>query len=226
MGAGKDSRTNGPAPLRRDAQRNKDLLIAAAREIYAEQGVDAPLDEIARRAGVGNATLYRRFPTRAALIEEVFHDALTATLRAGEEARKGDDAWAAFTGYLERIFEGLATDRGANDLMTTGIEGITSLDALRSHHHETISILIRRAQDQGTMRDDVVTEDLLFALAALGRVVPAAATVVPDSWRRHLALLLDGLRTEAARPLPVPPFTLDQFGDVLQELGTPRPGRQ
>ncbi|RLV09099.1 TetR family transcriptional regulator [Streptomyces griseocarneus] len=204
--------------MRRDAQRNRELLIAAAREVYAEQGVEAPLDDIARRAGVGNATLYRRFPTRGALIEAVFGEGLTATLHRGEEARAAEDAWSGLVHYLEHIFEGLAADRGANDLMTTGIQGIPSLENLKAHHHETVSLLFARAREQGTLRSDVVVEDLLFALAALGRVVPASVTVAPDAWRRHLHLLLDGLRTEAARPLPAPPLTSGQLAGALNSL--------
>lgn len=143
------SNTRADGPLRKDAQRNRDLLVAAAREIYAERGVDAPLDDIARRAGVGNATLYRRFPARGALIEAVFGEGLTHTLRRGEEARDADDAWAGLAGYLEYIFEGLAADRGANDLMTTSIPDVPSLDALKTHHHETVCLLIRRAPGTG-----------------------------------------------------------------------------
>ncbi|MGW1075643.1 TetR/AcrR family transcriptional regulator [Streptomyces sp. NPDC002537] len=211
-----------PAPLRRDAQRNRELLIAAAREIYAEQGMEAPLDEIARRAGVGNATLYRRFPTRGALIEAVFGDSLNDTLRHGADARDAEDAWEGLVRYLEYIFEGLAADRGANDLMTTGVQDVPSLDALKAHHHQTVSLLMRRAQEQGSMRDDIVTEDLLFMLAALGRVVPASATAAPGAWLRHLHLLLGGLRAEAAAPLPAAPLTADQLSATLLDLAAPK----
>lgn len=220
-----DGVERGRTALRRDARRNRDLLLAAARQVYAEQGVDAPLDDIARRAGVGNATLYRHFPSRGALIEAVFHDTLAATLRTGEEARRSEDPWAGLTAYLERIFEGLAADRGANDLMTTSVAGAPSLEALRAHNRETIGTLVRRAQDRGTVRQDVTAEDLLFTLAALGRVVPAAEAVAPGSWRRYLALLLDGLRTEAARPLPAPPLAFGELEDVLRGLGPSGPGR-
>ncbi|MCF3102051.1 TetR/AcrR family transcriptional regulator [Streptomyces roseoverticillatus] len=212
------SNTRVDGPLRKDARRNRDLLIAAAREIYAERGVDAPLDDIARRAGVGNATLYRRFPTRGALIEAVFGEGLTHTLRRGEEARNAGDAWAGLAGYLEYIFEGLAADRGSNDLMTTSVPDVPSLDALKAHHHETVRLLIRRAQEQGSMRDDVVVEDLLFALAALGRVVPASVAVAPQAWRRHLHLLLDGLRAPAATALPAPALTPDELTGALRAL--------
>ncbi|WP_245694387.1 TetR/AcrR family transcriptional regulator [Streptomyces abyssalis] len=208
--------------LRRDARRNRDALLSAAREVFAALGLDAPLDEIARRAGVGNATLYRHFPNRAALVEAVFHELLTGTRRRGEEARAEPDAWTGLTRYLDGIFEGLAADRGANDLMTTGLEGVPSLDALHAHNLETVGMLLSRGQEQGTVRDDVVAEDLLLALAALGRVVPACAEAAPGAWRRFLALFLDGLRAEAGRPLPGPPLSLDQLGRVLHDLGPHR----
>ncbi|MEV8394699.1 MULTISPECIES: helix-turn-helix domain-containing protein [unclassified Streptomyces] len=222
------------APLRRDAQRNRELLIASAREVFAEQGLDASLDEIARRAGVGNATLYRHFPDRAALIEAVFHESLGETQRAGEEARLSDDAWAGLTTYLSSIFAGLAADRGANDLMTTGVRGVPSLEALHAENRETVGLLLARAQRQGTMRRDITTEDLLFSLAALGRAVPALTTTAPDAWRRYLALLLDGLRAKPGEPtataataaptppLPAPPLTLDELSSVLHDLGPHR----
>ncbi|MDK1475325.1 helix-turn-helix domain-containing protein [Streptomyces sp. 549] len=210
--------------MRRDAERNRELILEAAREVYAEQGVEAPLDVIARRAGVGNATVYRRFPDRATLIDAVFGEALTATLHLGEEARTAHDPWKGLTGYLTRIFEGLAADRGANDLMTTKVQGIPSLDTLHAHHHRTIELLLTRAQRQGSVRADVTTEDLLLALAALGRTVPAASAVVRDSWRRHLALLLDGLRAAAAvEPLPDPSLDAAQLTEVLHGM-TPLAG--
>ncbi|MEU4213067.1 helix-turn-helix domain-containing protein [Streptomyces sp. NPDC026206] len=208
-----------PPVLRADARRNRELLIAAARELFAEQGLEAPLDDIARRAGVGNATLYRRFPTREALIEAVFHEGLGQGMEAGEEARRGEDAFASLVAYMAQIFEGLAADRGAIELMTTTVAAGPTLAALREHNHETVGLLVRRAQEQGTMRPDVVTEDLLFALAALGRYVPSAAAVAPGSWRRYLALLFDGLRAEAAGPLPAPPLTPEQLDDALADAG-------
>ncbi|GGR08226.1 TetR/AcrR family transcriptional regulator [Streptomyces pilosus] len=212
-----------PPTGRRDALRNRKLLTDKAREVFAEQGLDAPLDEIARRAAVGNATLYRHFPTRAALVDEVFRDALSETTAAGERARTAEDAWAGLTQYLRTVFAGLATDRGTNDLMTTNLEGVTSLQAIHAHNRETIDELLRRGQEQGTIRPDLTTEDLLFTLAALGRAVPALTTVAPDAWLRPLALLLDGLRTSPAAPLlPAPALTSDQLGKVLLNLGPHR----
>ncbi|MFK0222725.1 TetR/AcrR family transcriptional regulator [Streptomyces vinaceus] len=217
--------TERPAPVRRDALRNRELLLAAAREAFATQGLEAPLDDIARRAGVGNATLYRHFPTRAALIDAVFRDSLRGTVDAGEEARGAADAWTALGGYLEAVFTVLATDRGANDLMTTAIEGVTSLDAVHAHNHETIALLMGRAQQDGAMRPDVTVEDLLLSLAVLGRAVPSlAAAGPPDAWRRQLSLFLDGLRagTRPAALLPAPAPTAQELAAVLRDLGPHR----
>lgn len=208
---------------RRDALRNRKLLTDKPREVFAEQGLDAPLDEIAQRAGVGNATLYRHFPTRAALVDEVFRDAFAETTAAGEPARTAEDAWTGLTQYLLTVFAGLAADRGTNDLMTTNLEGVTALTAIHAHNRATIDELLHRGQEQGAIRPDITTEDLLFTLAALGRAVPALTTVTPDAWLRPLALLLDGLRTNPAAPrLPAPALTSDQLGKVLLKLGPHR----
>ncbi|WP_405493389.1 TetR/AcrR family transcriptional regulator [Streptomyces sp. NBC_00096] len=217
--------TERPEPVRRDARRNRELLLAAARKAFAAQGLDVPLDEIARRAGVGNATLYRHFPGRAALIDAVFENALHSTIAAGEEARALADPWAALAGYLEAVFTVLATDRGANDLMTTAIEGVTSLDAIHAHNHETMTLLVGRSQQDGAMRADVTIEDVLLSLATLGRTVPSlAAAAPPHAWRRQLALFLDGLRagTRPTADLPGPGPTVEELAAVLSDLGPHR----
>ncbi|GHC01557.1 TetR family transcriptional regulator [Streptomyces anthocyanicus] len=229
---------DGAPRQRRDARRNRELLLEAAHEVFTEQGLDAALDVIARRAGVGNATLYRHFPTRAALVDAVFRDSLTGTMDAGERARKAPDAWAGLTGYLEVVFGALAADRGSNDLMTTHLRGVDSLEAVHEHNRRTVDTLLTRLRDEGTVRADVTTEDVLFGLAALGRAVPAltaataataaaasapAVETAPDAWRRPLALFLGGLRTApAAASLPAPALTAAELGEVLRELGPHR----
>ncbi|MFF1630335.1 TetR/AcrR family transcriptional regulator [Streptomyces sp. NPDC058272] len=199
------------------------MLVEAAREVFAEQGLDAPFDAIARRAGVGSATLYRHFPTRAGLVDEVFRDTLTETMALGERARTAKDAWTGLLDYTETVFTGLAADRGAIDLMTTRLEGVTTLQAVHAHNRRTVEVLLRRGREQGTVRGDLSTEDLLFALAALSRAVPALTAAAPDAWRRALALLLDGLRASpSAAPLPGPSLTAPQLDEVLGHLGPHR----
>ncbi|MGW4569850.1 TetR/AcrR family transcriptional regulator [Streptomyces tendae] len=230
---------DGAPRQRRDARRNRELLLEAAHEVFTEQGLDAALDVIARRAGVGNATLYRHFPTRAALVDAVFRDSLTGTMDAGERARRAPDAWVGLTAYLEAVFSTLAADRGSNDLMTTHLRGVESLEAVHEHNRGTVDALLSRLRDEGTVRADVTTEDVLFGLAALGRAVPAltaattpptdrtapgaAPAAPPDAWRRPLALFLAGLRTApVAGALPAPALSAAELGEVLRELGPHR----
>ncbi|MFB7906697.1 MULTISPECIES: TetR/AcrR family transcriptional regulator [unclassified Kitasatospora] len=218
------SSANPPGRLRRDAQRNRDQLLAAAREMFSRHGLDVPLDQIAKEAGVGNATLYRHFPTREALIAEVFADAGTGLAEAGREALAAEDAWTGLEGYFERIFALVAADRGINDLVTQAIPVIPGMIEISRGHAATVGALIARAQEQGTMRRDVVTMDLLFLLGPLCRALPAATELRPDLWRRYLALLLDGFRARAAHPLPVPPIGeehLDRMFADLWEAGAP-----
>ncbi|MFH9178160.1 TetR/AcrR family transcriptional regulator [Streptomyces albogriseolus] len=225
MTVGEEPETPAPPRLRRDARRNRERLVVAAHAVFAEQGLEAPLDVIARRAGVGNATLYRHFPTRAALVDAVFRDQLTGTMEAGERARRAPDAWAGLAGYLDAVFVTLAADRGTNDLMTTRLPDVETLGAVHAHNRETVDVLLERARAQGSVRADVTTEDLLFALAALGRAVPPLAVAAgPDAWRRPLALFLEGLRGPGGEPRPLPgrPLDEEELGQVLGEMGPHR----
>ncbi|MEV6378419.1 helix-turn-helix domain-containing protein [Streptomyces sp. NPDC051773] len=226
MGVGAEG--GAPPPRRRDARRNREALVAAAHEVFTEQGLEAPLDVIARRAGVGNATLYRHFASRAALIDAVFHDQLAGTMAVGDRVRDAPDAWTGLTEYLGAVFDTLAADRGTNDLMTTRVRGVDVLESVHEHNRRTVELLLRRGREEGTVRADVTTEDVLFALAALGRAVPAlTAVTTPDAWRRPLTLLLAGLRPSASPPAPQPPLpepslTAEQLHAVLGELGPHR----
>ncbi|HJD82247.1 helix-turn-helix domain-containing protein [Kitasatospora aureofaciens] len=212
------SSANPPGRLRRDAQRNRDLLLAAAREMFSRHGLDVPLDQIAKEAGVGNATLYRNFPTREALVAEVFADAGAGLAAAGQEALAAEDAWTGLERYFDRIFELVAADRGINDLVTRAIPTVPGMTEISRGHAATVGALIARAQEQGSMRRDVVTMDLLFLLGPLCRALPAATELRPDLWRRYLALLLDGFRARATHPLPVPPVGEEHLDRMFADL--------
>ncbi|WP_354638780.1 TetR/AcrR family transcriptional regulator [Kitasatospora camelliae] len=215
-----DDGARRPAPLRRDAQRNREALIAAAAELFAEHGLDTPLDVIARTAGVGNATLYRHFPTREDLVGEVFAAAGQVLVEAGQEAlaESEADAWAAIERYFRRIFELVESNRGFNDLVTMAIPTVPALAEMSRRNAETVGVLVERAQEQGAMRRDVGAMDLLFMLGPLCRAVPAASDLRPGLWRRYLALLLDGFRTAATHPLPEPPVGDDRLDDLFAGL--------
>lgn len=178
--------------LRADAERNRTALLAAAREVFGEQGLDASLDEIARRAGVGNATLYRRFPTRRELIAEVFAGQMSEYVALADIALQEPDAWVAFVGYLGRLFEMQATDRGLSELLvTSNFDDDERLAALRVTAQRGADEVIARAQAAGRLRADFTRRDLSLLMRANAGVVTRAAE--PDSWRRQLELLVEGL---------------------------------
>jgi len=208
-------------PLRQDAERNRERIVAAARDAFAERGLDVPIEEVARRAGVGIGTVYRRFPDKEALIDAVFEDALRDLVAIVRAALDEPDAWRGFSRYLERIMELNAKNRGLHAVFESQQHGRERLDALRARLRPLTHKLVERAQQQGTLRPDFSPRDLPLVFAAAGRVVELTEDAGPDLWRRFLALLLDGLRAEGATPLPQPPLTRPQ----LARVGVHRPRR-
>jgi AcrR family transcriptional regulator len=192
--------------LRADAARNRDAIIAAARAVFAEHGLGASLDEIARRAGVGNATLYRRFPTREELVQAALLGPMAEYLAAAEEGLADTDAWAGFRDYLLRLFQLQARDRGLADLLVTTIRTPSGeLEELRGAAFDATSRLIERAQDAGELRADFRHQDLPLLLMANTGLVQRTQAAAPDSWRRVASFLIDGLQQRAATPAPPPP---------------------
>lgn len=193
--------TEPPRRLRADAARNSERLVRAAREVFAEQGPDARLDEVARRAGVGVATLYRRFPDKAVLVravlDQAFHERVAPVL---EEAVQEEDAGSGLVAVLDATMALLASEY--NTLSAAGDLGVLTMDS-RAAFLEQIMGLIRRAQEEGTVRDDLEPEDVPRIMIMLTSVL---VTVERGSqgWKRYLALLSDGLSPQAARPLPPP----------------------
>jgi len=208
----------GSSGLRRDAVRNRQLLIDAAGEVLGEQGLDAPLDEIARRAGVGNATLYRHFPTRERLYEEVFAEAGDMLERALDRALGIDDPWTALATYFEEACAFIADNQGLSDLMMQGMPRSPVLNDFRVKADTLMQTLLDRAKGRGAVRADIRLTDVLFILASLLRVVPASATISPDAWRRHLAITLDGLRPRDGADLPPTSLSYEQLVGLGQQF--------
>lgn len=184
-------------PLRRDARRNRELLVAAAREIFGVKGLDAPLEEIARKAGVAIGTLYNRFPTRAALIEAAFLGILEQSVEICQRALEYDDPWEGFVYYLVRTCEMQAMDRGLTELCAGHSPATPALDAAKVQGVDTLQKVIERAQEAGQLRPDFHLTDLTTLISATARAAEYSPT--PDSWRRYLTFLLDGLHTTTVR---------------------------
>jgi AcrR family transcriptional regulator len=199
--------------LRRDARRNRERLVASARDLFAAHGVDVPVEDITHHAGVGVGTLYRHFPTKEELLDAVLEDAFAELIAAAEEAAAADDAWAGFTGFLERALAAHAANRGLKDVLAAarGGQGAQRAEAMRARMRPLLRRMIQRAQEQGTLRADFKPEDLPLVFWTADRVIDRTAAVAPDYWRRFLGLLVDGLRADAATPLSRPPLTRTQL---------------
>ena len=176
-------------PLRSDAHRNRERILASARISLARYGAEASIEEITRRAGVGMGTLYRHFPTKEALIDAVLEDAFTDLVQIAEQAVADEDAWRGFPGFLERALALHAANRGLKDMLVAGGHG---------------------RQRARAMRADFTAEDVSLVFWASGRVIEASAAVAPEHWCRYLGFLLDGPRWGAATPLPATPLTASQ----------------
>jgi AcrR family transcriptional regulator len=192
--------------MRADAKRNRAVLVAAAQEVFGDVGLDAPLDDIAKRAGVGSATLYRRFSGRPELIWEAFSDRMGSYLRAADEALARPDPWPAFLDFLRHACELQAADRGFSELLTTTVVEVDDrITRLRILGRERAAQLIARAKAGGDLREDFTPQDFILILMANDGLVRRTARHAPDSWRRQLAITIDGLRRSAATEAPPAP---------------------
>ena len=158
-------------PLRIDAARNRGQIVEAAQAAFAERGLDVPLEDVAGRAGVGIATLYRRFPTRQELIAACFERRVAEYARAAEEALEAADPWIGFCAYVQRVCAMQAADRGLKDVLNRTFPDAKTLEAHRRRGYDLIVRLIERAKDAGTLREDFVPEDLALLLMANAGVV-------------------------------------------------------
>ncbi len=177
-------------PLRADARRNRERVLAAARRAFAEQGYAVPLDEIAVAAGVGPGTVYRHFPTKEALFEAVSLanvEDLAADARARAEA---DDPGAAFAGFLDRVAEQALAKRDLPDALAGAGSGAVA--AAVADMHDALDVLLARAQEAGGVRRDVSVTDLIALLKGLLHAVRGEPD--PGVGHRLLAVVHDGLR--------------------------------
>jgi AcrR family transcriptional regulator len=203
---------------RRDARRNNTLLVLAAREVFSERGVEAPLDEIARRAGLGIGTLYRHFPTREALVEAIFAERFDEFLAVAESALAEPDAWVGLVGFLESTLELQSGDRVLKEIFLRYPPGEGRLTETRQQMRRLFGELLDHAHEQGALRSDFVLPDLALLLWSFAPVIDATAEAAPEVWRRHLHWVLDGLRPAAATPQLQPPLDEVQLADAMRCL--------
>ena len=206
-------------PLRADAERNRRRILTAAAEVFAKRGLDAGLDEIARHAGVGTGTVYRRFPDKSILIDALFESRIDAVIEVAETALAMPDAWDGLVHFLQTSIEMQQADRGLKELLfgERCPGGANERFARkRDRLQPALAALVDRAHASGQLRPDVGLSDLVVVQFMLHGVGTFSATVEPELWRRQLAIVLDGLRShrDEIRPLPLVPLTIDQLDTI------------
>jgi AcrR family transcriptional regulator len=204
------------APLRADAERNRQRLLAAAKEVFATRGLDVTLDDIARHAGVGTGTAYRRFPNKDALIEALMADRIGELAAIAEACLEDPDPWRGLAGYFERALALQASDRGLKDVLFSPGRGRDRVAHARRSLAPIVTRLVRRAVDAGVVRGDIATSDVPVINFMLNTVVDFGRDVEPELYRRYLTIVLDGLRPrEDPTPLPVEALKIPAFQEAL-----------
>jgi len=187
-------------PLRADAARNRQRIMEAAREVFAQRGLDATLDDVAHHAGVGVGTVYRRFPNKNALVDALFETAITDMVDLAIEAVTFNDSWEGLVWFLERASERQAEDRGLKDVIMHGMCGSERVGEARSRIVPAVTALVERAQRDGKLRGDIVAADIPIIELMVNSVASYSAALAPDLWRRYLSIILDGLAVGVSEP--------------------------
>jgi AcrR family transcriptional regulator len=205
-------------PLRKDAERNRQRILEAARELFAEQGLGVTLNDIAHFAGCGVGTVYRRFPDKEQLIDALFEERIGELVGRAEAALTNPDPWDGLVDFLQYGLGQQARDRGLKEVLLSTDEGRARVAGVRERLEPMVDQLIERAHAAGTLRPDITAQDMPMVYVMLGAVIDAARDVEPDLWRRHLAIFLRGLRADPTplEPLPVGPLTEEQVEAVMR----------
>jgi AcrR family transcriptional regulator len=188
--------------LRADAQRNLVRVLDAAREVFAEQGIDAPVTEIAERAGVGIGTIFRRFPTKDDLLAAVVEQRNEMMIAAADDALAHRDPGAGLRQFMEAGAEAYIHDRGFCDASETNVFARESVRAQFDELVMKIGELVARAQAAGAVRADLRALDVPILMMGVAKSGLSLEEAAPGAWRRYLGIVLDGLRPECAGPLP------------------------
>jgi AcrR family transcriptional regulator len=208
----------GPRPLRRDAERNRVRILRAAAEVFTARGLQATLDDVAERAGVGVGTVYRRFPDKEALVEALFTERLDRLAGFAEQALADPDPWTGLATFLEQAAAVIAGDRGLRQILMFATYGRDRVARARSCMLPLVVQLVQRAQEAGCVRADLRPTDIPLIEFMLGSAAEYAGQVRPEIWRRYLALILDSLRPNraATTELPEPALTPDEMVQAMR----------
>lgn len=214
----------GARPLRRDAERNRQRILEAAAEVFNERGLEVSLDEIARHAGVGVGTVYRRFGTKEQLIEALFMERIEAIAALAEQAVRAPDPWQGLASFMEQLAGLMAGDLGLRQMLMFATYGQDLVAYARQRNAPLVQQMVARAQAAGQLRADLSATDIPFVVFALTEAAQLAHAASPGIWRRYLALILDGMRPgrDGVTPLPVAAMAPEEMEKSMRQAAPRR----
>ncbi|HEX7198062.1 MAG TPA: helix-turn-helix domain-containing protein, partial [Dongiaceae bacterium] len=194
-------------------------ILKAASDVFNERGLDVSLDEIARHAGVGVGTVYRRFRTKEELIEALFMDRLEAVATIADQAYAAADPWRGLVSFMEGMAELMAGDLGLRQMLMYATYGRDLVAVARQRNEPLIARLVQRAQAAGQLRADIRQTDIPFIVFILTEAAHLAYAANPGIWRRYLTLILDGMQPGRAdvTPLPVAAMRPDEMEKSMRQ---------
>jgi AcrR family transcriptional regulator len=198
-----------PRRLRADAARNQARIVAAARELFADHGLEITLDDVAERAGVGVGTVYRRFANKKELIAEVFDQHMVDFADAADAAMGNPDPWLGLVEFFEHACQHLATNRGFGEVMLELEEDPARFAEIRDRIRPAVTGIVERARAAGAVHPDITTTDFFALIHMVAAFAEFSAPVNSQVWQRYMAITLNGVRTDSVprRPLLVDPLT-------------------
>ena len=198
--------------LRKDAELNRQRLLAAADELFATYGLDVTLNDIAHHAGVGVGTAYRRFANKQQVIDALFERRLDEVAATADKALADPDVWRGFAMFLERSLQMQMEDRGLTEILNNPQLGQHRVNEARDRIAPLVSSVVDRAKEAGVLRSDFDSTDAIFIQVALAAVMDKTRGISPVLYRRYLTMFLDGVRADKGTlsELPVPSLSVDQ----------------
>jgi AcrR family transcriptional regulator len=189
--------------LRIDARRNREAVFAAAKELFADQGLDAQMPDVARAANVGVGTVYRHFPTKDDLIAAMASERFERFAEKARESLEMDDAWEGIAEFIRFAAQVQADDRGICDVMAERRD-LMGQAAQAAGLPELSDKLVKRAQRAGQLRRDLQWEDIPMIACGLGSITQQSMGPATGRWPRLVEIILDGLRAPGGAKLPKP----------------------
>lgn len=209
-----------PRRLRADAARNHQRILRAARDLFAERGLEVTLDDVAEAAGVGVGTVYRRFANKQELIAEVFEQTVTDMAEAAEAAYADPDTWHGLCRLFEWSCNHMAGNRGFGEVMLELPDAMERFVSVRNRIKPVVTRLIDKAVSEGVLRPDIAASDFFAMISMVEAIATFARPVNPELWRRYAAIILDGVRADHLPrvPLTVPPLNDDEVDHAKAEV--------